>query len=133
MSTAHHSQTDDQTECQNQMLEHYLCCYINYNQDDWTQWIFFTQFVYNNIKHSVIRLTLTEILFETWSQLYIDVNTNSEHFKVKKVINCVTFLQDVHVQLIEHLQKTHKTQKKYYDKTHTQMKFKVRDRVLVKI
>ena len=96
MSTAHHSQTDNQIKCQNQMLEYYLHCYINYNQDNWAQWISLTQFVYNNIKHSVIRLTLIEILFETQSQLHIDVNTDSEHFKMKKVANCTTSLQDVH-------------------------------------
>ena len=132
LSTAHHFQTDDQTECQNQMLEHYLHCYINYNQDDWVWWISLTQFVYNNIKHNVTEQTSAEILFETWSQFCIDVDTNSEHFKVKKVINCTISLQDVCEQLTEHLQKTHEMQKKYYNKTHTSMKFNVKDRVLVK-
>ena len=58
---------------------------------------------------------------------------NSEHFKVKKVVNCVTFLQNMHIQLTKYLQKTHKMQKKYYDKTHTLMKFNVRNRVFIKI
>ena len=78
------------------MLKHYFHCYINYNQDDWVQWIFFAQFVYNNIKHSIIRLTLTKILFETQSQLCINVDTNNEHFKVKKTVNYTTSLQNVH-------------------------------------
>ena len=51
---------------------------------------------------------------------------------MKKVTDCATSLQDVHAQLTEHLQKTHETQKKYYNKTHTSMKFNVRDRVFVK-
>ena len=43
-----------------------------------------------------MRLILIKILFETQSQLHINVNMNSEHFKVKKVINYITSLQDVH-------------------------------------
>ena len=115
------------------MLKHYFHCYINYNQDDWVWWISLTQFVYNNIKHSVTELILTEILFKTQPQLHINVNTNSEHFKVKKITDCTISLQDVCAQLTEHLQKMYKTQKKYYNKTHTLMKFNVRDKVLVKI
>ena len=75
---------------------------------------------------------MTEILFETQSQLCIDVDTDNEHFKVKKVVNCATSLQDVCTQFIECLQKMHETQKKYYDKMHTLRKFNVKDRVLVK-
>ena len=57
---------------------------------------------------------------------------NNKHLKMKKAIDYATSLQNVHAQLTEHLQKMHETQKKYYNKTHTLMKFNVRDRVLVK-
>ena len=33
--TAHHPETDSQTERQNQELERYLRSYVNYFQDDW--------------------------------------------------------------------------------------------------
>ena len=42
-----------------------------------------------------MRQISVEILFETQSQLHIDVDTDSEHFKVKKAVNCATSLQDV--------------------------------------
>ena len=39
-----------------------------------------------------MRLTLIKILFETQLQFHIDVNTDSEHFKMKKTVNYVTSL-----------------------------------------
>ena len=34
LTTAFYLQTDGQMECQNQILKHYLCCFINYHQND---------------------------------------------------------------------------------------------------
>ncbi len=42
-SIAFHSQTDDQTERQNQTLEQYLRNYVNYQQNDWTNWLAFVE------------------------------------------------------------------------------------------
>ena len=35
LSSAHHPQSDGQTEQTNAMLEQYLCCYTSFKQDDW--------------------------------------------------------------------------------------------------
>src|SRR5437667_586246 len=48
LSTAFHPQTDGQMERQNQTLEHYLHCYINYRQDDWVEWLPQAEFACNN-------------------------------------------------------------------------------------
>ena len=37
-STAHHPQTDGQTERVNQEIKTYLCVFINHRQDDWADW-----------------------------------------------------------------------------------------------
>ena len=93
----------------------------------------FFQFVYNNIKHNITELTLTKILFKIQLQLCINVNMNNKYLKMKKIINYVTFLQDVCAQLTKYLQKTHEMQKKYYNKMHISMKFNIRNRVFIKI
>ncbi|KAG5732692.1 hypothetical protein E4T56_gene16816 [Termitomyces sp. T112] len=52
LSTAYHPETDRQTECINQMLEQYLCLYINYLQNDWRMELPLAKFTYNNMPHS---------------------------------------------------------------------------------
>lgn len=52
LSTAFHPQTDGQTERVNSILEQYLRCFVNYQQDDWSDYLPIAQFAYNNSKHS---------------------------------------------------------------------------------
>ncbi len=51
MSTAYHSQTDEQSEQMNQVVEMYLRHYVNKNQDNWVQLLSTTQFAYNNTQN----------------------------------------------------------------------------------
>ena len=57
LSTAHHPETDGQTEQQNQKLERYLQSYVNYFQDDWVQWFLLAEFAANNTVPESSRLT----------------------------------------------------------------------------
>lgn len=52
LSTAFHPQTDGQTERTNATLEQYLRCYINYQQDNWSDLLPMAEFCYNNTIHS---------------------------------------------------------------------------------
>jgi hypothetical protein len=48
LSTAYHPQTNSQTEHTNQTLEQYLCCYVNYQQNNWSEFFPIAKFTYNN-------------------------------------------------------------------------------------
>jgi RNase H-like domain found in reverse transcriptase/Integrase zinc binding domain len=52
LSTAFHAQTDGQTERMNQTMEQYLRSYINYQQDDWLDWLPLAEFAYNNSRQA---------------------------------------------------------------------------------
>jgi hypothetical protein len=41
----------------NQILEQYLRCTVNYQQDDWTDLLFLAEFAYNNSLHSSTKQT----------------------------------------------------------------------------
>ena len=47
----YHPQSDKQMERINQEIETFLQHYINYQQDNWMEWIVAAEFYYNNKKH----------------------------------------------------------------------------------
>jgi Integrase core domain len=48
LSTAYHPETDGQTENANAVFEQYLRMYVNYLQDDWSDWLSLAEFTANN-------------------------------------------------------------------------------------
>jgi hypothetical protein len=55
LSTAFHPQSDGQTERQNQTMEAYLRCFINFDQDDWPYWLTWAEFAYNGQDHASLK------------------------------------------------------------------------------
>jgi hypothetical protein len=58
MSTAHHPQTDGQTECVNQELEQFVPIFTSYKQDDWDELLLAAEFAYNNYIYSLMQQVL---------------------------------------------------------------------------
>jgi len=52
LSTAYHLQTDGQMERINQEIGTFLRHYVNYQQDNWTEWLVVAEFQYNNKRHT---------------------------------------------------------------------------------
>ena len=63
LSTAYHPQTDRQTERINQEIGTFLRHYVNYQQDDWMEWLAMAEFAYNDKKHATTGKTLFELNF----------------------------------------------------------------------
>jgi len=51
LSIAYHPQTDGQTERINQEIGTFLQHYMNYQQDNWMDWLMVAEFQYNDKKH----------------------------------------------------------------------------------
>jgi hypothetical protein len=62
LSTAYHPQMDGQLERTNQWLEQYLQIYVNYQQDDWANWLPMVQYVYNSWPSTMTGKTPFELL-----------------------------------------------------------------------
>ena len=67
LSTAYHSQTDGQIEQINQEIGTFLQHYVNYQQDNWTNWLAATEFQYNNKRYIATRRILFELNFGRYS------------------------------------------------------------------
>ena len=52
LSSGYHPETNGQSDHTNQTLEKYLRCFINYQQDDWVDFLHLAEFAYNNSIHS---------------------------------------------------------------------------------
>ena len=63
LSTAYHSQTDGQTKRINQEIGMFLQHYVNYQQDDWTNWLAMAKFQYNDKKHAATGWTPFKLNF----------------------------------------------------------------------
>lgn len=112
LSTAYHPQTDGQTERTNQTLEQYLQMFVNYDQDDWAEWLPLSEFVFNNTPSDATgvtpffankgyhpRLTLT----------LKDVPSHRAHLKALE-------LKQVHEYLKEEIQKSNRNYEKQINK-----------------
>jgi len=63
LSIAYHSQTDGQIERINQEIGTFLRHYMNYQQDDWMNWLATAEFQYNNKQHVATGKTPFELNF----------------------------------------------------------------------
>ena len=61
--TASHPQTDEQTEQINQEIGTFLRHYVNYQQDNWTEWLAVVEFQYNDKRQIATKHTLFELNF----------------------------------------------------------------------
>jgi len=52
LSIAYHSQTDGQTERINQEIGTFLWHYVNYQQNNWMEWIAAAEFQYNDKRYA---------------------------------------------------------------------------------
>ena len=72
MSTAAHSETDDQSERTIQTLQQYLRAYVSYQQTDWPEWLALAEFSYNNTVSATTQMTPFFAKYSYHPDLYLD-------------------------------------------------------------
>ncbi|CAH9088564.1 unnamed protein product [Cuscuta europaea] len=131
MSTAHHPQSDGQTERLNRCLETYLRCMSHSHPRKWNQWLHLAEWWYNTCHHHSIKQTPFKALHgydapQLSTGPYLD-STNS--LAARNVQERQQMLQD----LKEHMTQAQERMKKYADSKRSERTFEVGDWVFLKI
>ena len=118
LSSAHHPQTDGQTERLNQTLEQYLRCYVDIRQNNWVQLLPIAEFAYNSKTHTTTNHSpfyahygyeptayLESYTYDSWSQ---QAKLSAEQLKI------------LHQTLSNDIQFLNERMAHYYDKKHQQ-------------
>ena len=129
-STAFHPQTDGQTERTNQILEAYLCSFINYLQDDWVTFLPLAKFAYNNAENASTKHSPFYANYgyhPCFSAL--SLGQNSADFKTFNAASHAQELEDIHATLKDNILQAQSIQARYYDQKHKPVQFQVGDQV----
>ena len=100
LSTAFHSQTDEQTEHQNQTLKHYIRCYCSDEQDNWASLLPLAEFAYQNKTQTSIECSLFYAMYDYHSTIhYVEDNSRKEEMPAaKKQIKWIHEIREVLMQ-----------------------------------
>jgi len=112
LSTAYHPQTDGQMERINQDIGTFLQHYVNYQQNNWINWLATAEFQYNNKKHMATGKTPFELNFgrHPWKG---DLMVQTE---IPRVEEFVKELQKSWEQATDAMEEAQKKMKKQFDK-----------------
>ena len=112
LSTAYHPQMDGQIERINQEIGMFLWHYVNYQQDNWIEWLATVEFQYNDKRHVVMGRTLFKLNFgrHPWKGNLV---VQSEISRVKEYI---TGLQKSWEQATKAMEEVQKSMKRQFNK-----------------
>ncbi len=101
LSTTFHSQMNEQTECQNQTLKHYLQCYCNEEQSNWVKLLSLAEFAYINTKQSTLKCSLFYTMTEYNSFIHYNIENNVWEEEVSAAKNRVKQLHKACEKLLK--------------------------------
>ena len=115
------------------MLEHYLRCFVNEKQINWTNLLSLTEFVNNNNLHNFADVTSFYLMYKYYSEIRYEVENNFFEKKISSAKDRVEQLQNLQKNFEKRLKKIAEYQTKYYNKNHKLKEFVVDELILLSI
>jgi len=101
-----HSQMNEQTEHQNQILKHYLQCYCNEEQSNWVKLFSLAKFAYINTKQSTLGCSFFYTMTGYNSFIHYNIKNNIWEKEVFAAKNRVKQLHKAHEKLLKQWEST---------------------------
>jgi hypothetical protein len=115
VSTTYHPQTDGQTEHLNQEIEQYLRVFVNYQQDDWSEWLSLAEFSYNDKVNSSTCQTPFYLNWGRHPQKGVEPRRES---KVEAADAFVERMEELRKEVVAALEHASCNMKTFYDRKH---------------
>ena len=115
LTTAYHPQGNGQTERTNQTVEQYLRHYINYQQDDWVNYLPTAQFAFNNTKHTATQETPFFANYR-YHPFFCGKLQHQDRSISENTENKVDKMRDLHTQLSQDIDFMNMRSAVYYNK-----------------
>jgi len=127
--TAFYPQIDRQTERVNQELEQYLRIFIDYRQEQWSNWLEIAEFVYNNKIHSSTKTLSFKANYRQDPRMGFEIRKKRKYEGIEKF---VTKMKEIQEKAKAVLGKVQEEMKKYADRKREKAdKYKVGDLVML--
>ena len=129
LSTVYHLQTDKQTERTNQELEQYLRMYVNYRQNNWSEWLAMAEFVFNNKVYTATKTSPFQVNYERELRMDFDIRKKGKNEKAEEFAR---EMKERHEEARAALMKSQEEMKRQADRIRKEAEeYKVGDRVLI--
>ena len=130
-STAHHPQSDGQTEVVNCCLKAYLRCFSSDKPRQWKKWLPWAEFWYNTLFHTATRTTLFRILYGRDPHPLIRYSQKAT--MVSEVEQQLETRDTILEELKLHLSRAQEKMKTTTNKRRRDVQFEVGDKVFLKL
>ena len=130
-SSAHHPESDGQTERVNQCLEQYLRCMAFQEPKKWAEWLPTAELWYNTSYHTSIKMSPFEALYEYPPPLINNINIPVEASPEAHII--IATKDHMIKTLQQNLVQAQNRMKKYADMNRTERTFELGDMVYLKM
>lgn len=128
-SSAYQPSTDGQTERINTPLESYLRAYINYEQDDWDDWLDLAEFAYNNSRHATMGVSPFYANYGRHPELTFKPEQDGTQLTAPMAALHAEKMADLYDLVTNRILRAQLNQAHYYNKNHKPMIFKEGDQV----